>query len=157
MTSAHIQLSIPSELGQVRFLAAALRALLDEVACPADQIATVELCLVEAANNAVKHAYHQEPGHTIEVEVTASAEQVTLAVCDVGSAMPAGKLERARAARAHLAREDAEPSLDRDSLAENGYGLGLITELMDFVTYRSDDGRNALTMTMQLAPACLPK
>lgn len=168
-----MQLSIPSELGQVRFLGVSVRALLAELACPAEQLAAVELCLVEAVNNVIEHAYREAPGHAVDVSVTADTEQISLTVSDAGSAMPEGALERAREARQLAAREEAEeaeaarrgepsPSasisgstslaeIELAALAEGGYGLGLITELMDLVTYRREGGRNVLTMTMQLA------
>jgi serine/threonine-protein kinase RsbW len=166
VSRARLQLSISSELSQVRFLGAAVRALLAELCCSEERIGAVELCLVEAVNNVIEHAYREEPGHPVGVELLAEGARLTVALADEGTPMPEGTLERAREARARQQREElaaasaapgdgeaadpAEPALGLEAIAEGGYGLGLILELMEQVTYRRDGGRNILTMTVGL-------
>lgn len=151
-----MQLSIPSELAQVRYLGLAVRALLADLSYPEEQAASIELCLIEAVNNVIEHAYHEEPRHLVEVSVCADAEAIELTVRDDGAAMPDGAIARARAQEAEL--DAAGPAafadlLDLDAVAEGGYGLRLITQVMSEVEYRRDGDRNTLTMTMKLGAA----
>ncbi len=150
-----MQLSIPSELGHVRFLGVALRAVLVELGHSEEQISSVELCLVEAVNNVIEHAYREEPGHLVEVELCADADELELTVSDVGVAMPEDALARAQAREAELAAaDDAEPgdlgaAFDLGAVPEGGYGLRLITQVMSEVDYRRDGDRNKLTMMIR--------
>jgi serine/threonine-protein kinase RsbW len=147
-----MQLSIPSELAQVRYLGLSVRALLADLSYPEEQAASIELCLIEAVNNVIEHAYRGEPRHLVEVSVCADAEAIELTVRDDGTAMPDGALERARAREAELdAAADPSGALELDAVAEGGYGLRLITQVMSEVAYRRDGDRNTLTMTMKLA------
>lgn len=179
MAAARMQLTIPSELGQVRFLGLAVRALLVELAYPEDDVASIELCLVEAVNNAIEHAYREEAGHLVEVELRAEddaggsvgARTLELVVRDRGRSIPEEILEKARA-EAQAEKEggdaldgshgfdggDALGSLEIDvsSLAEGGYGLRLIHQVMDEVGYRRDGERNAMTMKKTIAAATKP-
>lgn len=153
-----MQLAIPSELGQVRFLGAALRALLHELAYPEEQAASIELCLVEAVNNVIEHAYREEPGHLVEVGVCAAPEAIELTVCDAGAAMPAGALDEARAREAAQEARDGsglDDVFERGAVAEGGYGLRLIIQVMNQVDYRRDGDRNKLTMSMKLGGGSL--
>lgn len=102
----------------------------------------MELSVVEAVNNAIKHAYGGLPGHEVLVTVVVLPDRFVFSVSDSGKAM--------------AAFEPVEPEVDPDdldSLPESGMGLMIIRAAMDLVNYRSQDGRNTLTMT-KLLPAC---
>jgi serine/threonine-protein kinase RsbW len=160
-----MQLTIPSELGQVRFLGLAVRAVLAELDCSEEDMASIELCLVEAVNNVIEHAYREEPGHAVEVSLAASAQAIELAVSDTGRSLPAEVLAMARAAAADDRGGDdafdpdalaalevpSELSIEVASLAEGGYGLRLIHQMMEDVSYERRGERNTLTMRKQLA------
>ena len=166
MAQARQKLSISSELEQVRFLGVAVRAVLANLGYPEEQAASIELCLIEAVNNVIEHGYRREPRHFVEVALCADAEAIELTVRDSGLAMPEGALERAREKEAVLDRA-AElgglgglgDALELDSVAEGGYGLRLITQVMNEVDYRRDGGHNLLTMKMRLggAPECVTR
>lgn len=158
-----MQLTIPSELGQVRFVGLAVRAMLVELAYPEDDVASIELCLVEAVNNAIEHAYLEEAGHPVEVELRAEEQTLELVVRDRGRSIPEEALARARA-EAQAEKEggfdggDALGSLEIDvsALAEGGYGLRLIHQVMDEVGYRRDGEHNAIMMKKTIAAAVKP-
>jgi serine/threonine-protein kinase RsbW len=147
MADAKIQLSIPSELTHVRLIGAAVRSVLAELECHEDKIAEAELCVVEAINNAIEHAYREERGHTVQLQIVAQGGELEMSVIDAGTAMPAGTLEKARAASEARESSDAH---EVAALAEGGYGLGLIQQLMDRVQYVRDGDRNMLTMSLRL-------
>lgn len=141
-----VELAIPSELAAVRFAGAALRGVLGEAGWTPDQISSVELCLVEAINNAIEHAYQERAGHQVRVAMKLTAAVLELTVVDRGVAMPPEVLGGVRAALA--AREPADAEAPSE-LAEGGYGLSLILQLMDEVTYRCEDGENRLAMSLR--------
>lgn len=149
---ARVQLSISSELAQVRFLGVAVRAVLADLAYPKEQAACIELCLLEAVNNVIEHAYREEPRHLVEVAVCAGAEEIELRVRDDGAPMPEGALERARSLEqsASSAVEELGDVFELDTVAEGGYGLRLITRVMNQVEYRREGDHNTLTMTLKL-------
>lgn len=141
-----VELAIPSELAAVRFAGAALRGVLGEAGWTPDQISSVELCLVEAINNAIEHAYQERAGHRVWVAMKLTAAALELTVVDRGVAMPPEVLGGVRAALAARELADAEAP---GELAEGGYGLSLIVQLMDEVTYRCEDGENRLAMSLR--------
>ena len=101
----------------------------------------IELCVVEAVNNAIEHAYAREPGHVVEVALAFAAAAVRVEVRDRGRRMdwPAA---RARA-------DDYAPDL-----AERGRGIVIMRSLMQDVSYRTVDGCNVLSM--KAAPTARP-
>ena len=48
----------------------------------------VELCVVEAVNNVIKHAYAEEAWHEVSVTVGLRDDRTEFRVCDRGSTMP---------------------------------------------------------------------
>jgi serine/threonine-protein kinase RsbW len=152
VSEASIHLAISSELCQVKFLGAAVRAVLGELSYPEERASVIELCLVEAVNNVIEHAYRDEPGRPVGVRITANASHIEVVVSDIGGTMPAGELDRARH---RMAAAEDPATLELSEVAEGGYGLGLILQLMDHVAYHHDAtlGRNFLTMSLQLVPA----
>jgi serine/threonine-protein kinase RsbW len=141
MVPSRVWISIPSSLDAVRLLAAAVRGVLGELGFDAERASTTELCVVEAVNNAIEHAYASEAGHRVDVELTIDGERVDVAVIDDGRSIPAGVLESASLG------DERDVVTERDELPEGGWGLGLIVQLMSGVRYRRADDRNVLTMS----------
>jgi len=102
----------------------------------------VELCVVEAVTNAVKHAYGEKAGNEVRIVVSLGPDRITISVGDKGS--PMGNIAR------------PEPVGDRDhleNLPESGFGLFIIRSVMDLVSYgREEGGWNVLNM-MKRFPA----
>jgi serine/threonine-protein kinase RsbW len=135
-----ITLRADSRLENVELLGRAVRSLCVGAGLPAREAALVELAVVEAANNVVRHAYRLEPGHPLEIVFAVDGERFTLEVADEGIPMP----------------PMGTPVLEFDptdiaNLPEGGMGLYLISSVMDEVAYRSEGGRNALSMKRRLA------
>lgn len=99
----------------------------------------VELALVEAATNVVRHGYGSEGG-PIRIEASEIANGMMVKISDWGRPIPGEAL-----ASAGLSRFDFDPSNLVD-IPEGGMGLSLIASVMDEVTYRSDEGQNILTL-----------
>ena len=140
MNPRRVTLSCDSRLDHVELLARAVRALCASAQLDPRACAQVELALVEAANNCVRHAYHLEAGHPLEVTFTLEDDHFTLEVSDTGTPMPPRRTPVL----------DFDPH-DLENLPTGGMGLFLIHSVMDQVEYRSVEGRNTLAMTKRLA------
>lgn len=99
----------------------------------------MEICLVEALNNVVRHSYKTKPGNLIYIEINLDDNAAVFIITDSGNS-----------------RTDfSKPSLnfdpnDIDNLPENGMGLYIIDKLMDQTTYKTEDGKNIFTMIKSL-------
>jgi serine/threonine-protein kinase RsbW len=95
----------------------------------------MEICLVEALNNVVRHSYNKKPDNSIYLEVKLNEESAVFIIKDSGNS-----------------RTDfTKPSLNFDpndiaNLPERGMGLYIIDRLMDKTTYRTENGKNIFTM-----------
>ncbi len=99
----------------------------------------IELALVEAATNVVRHGYGPEGG-PIRIEACTDPSGILVRICDWGRPIPGEAL-----ASAGLSRFDFDPA-DLLEIPEGGMGLSIITSIMDEVTYRSEEGQNVLTL-----------
>jgi len=134
-----IRLTIDSDLGEVRQLRRALSELVGQGPLTTEEWYQVKLCIAEAVNNAIIHAYGRKRGHQVEVEVDLLADRVVCRIADFGKPMAPEVLDR-------------KPQLDycpRDvaALPEGGMGLYIMHQVMDRVEYASREGRNVLTLT----------
>jgi serine/threonine-protein kinase RsbW len=134
-----IRLTIDSNLAEVRQVRRALSVLVDEGPLSPEEWYQVKVCIAEAVNNAIIHAYGRQGGQPVEVEVERSADRVVCRIADFGKPMPEGALRQ-------------KPQLDycpKDvaRLPEGGMGLYIMHQVMDRVEYESKNGRNVLTLT----------
>jgi serine/threonine-protein kinase RsbW len=132
---------IDGGLAAVGPVAEAVRALARPV-LGEDGAGDLELALVEAVTNVIRHGYGPEGG-PVKVEFRAVAgEGVTLRVRDWGRPIPGEALS---GAGFHRFDFDAE---DLDAIPSGGLGLSLIAAVMDDVAYLSDEGQNLLTLRL---------
>ena len=99
----------------------------------------VELALVEAVTNVVRHGYGPEGG-PIRIEGSHVPDGLVLRIFDWGRPIPGEAL-----AGAGARRFDFDPD-DLEALPAGGMGLSLIAMLMDEVSYRCDAGQNMLRL-----------
>lgn len=143
MHSGTLTLTIDSRLDHVVLVGLSVRALCAAVPLAEADTDAVELCVVEAVNNAIEHAYGGSPGHAVEIELRLDGVELCIAVRDRGRRMD-------WPAACALADGSA------DDLAEGGRGLFIIRSLMDALSYRDADGWNALRMVKRLEVARRP-
>ena len=144
-----LSFTIDSDLGNVSLVAVAVNRICAQLGLDEMSAGQVELCIAEAATNAIRHAYHDEPGHTVAIALAASANQLHIEVSDSGTPMPAEQEQRL----VHGTRAWEVPTTDRSSLPEGGRGLQIIHDLMDEVSYVRAGNLNRLMMTKQLLPS----
>ncbi len=136
-----IVLSIESRLDHVAMVGAALRAVCGLTLLSEDQAGELELGVVEAVNNVIRHGYRGRPGQPVSVTIILHVDRVEVDIRDRGEAIPAGLLEEARDRGFGFDPGDVE------ALPESGMGLGLIALVADEVRYVSSDGENTLSLT----------
>ncbi len=139
MRTGALTLRIDSRLEHVALLGIAVRAICAAIPLGDEEAASIELCVVEAVNNAVEHAYGEQAGQPVEVQLLVDRGALRIGVRDCGRVMD---WERA------CASADAYSA---DALAEGGRGLFIIRSLMDRVSYRVVQGWNELAMLKRIA------
>lgn len=134
-----IRLTVTSRLENIFLIGLSIRAICSHLGFNAQETYQLELSLVEAVTNIIKHAYNFEPGKLVELSIYLQTDKIMFELCDTGRPM----------------ENFAEPSLDFDtvdpeSLAEGGMGRSIMFAYLDEVVYKRVDDRNHLTMTKRL-------
>ena len=99
----------------------------------------VEICLTEALNNVIKHAYKGENSNQIEIIIRINNNQLEIDIVDEGS--PRKNLI--------ISELNFDPT-KIDNLPESGMGLYIIKQLMDELNYYSLNGKNYFTLRKQI-------
>jgi serine/threonine-protein kinase RsbW len=137
---AELLLTVDSRMESVSYVREAVKSLCSLCLLSEQHTYEVQLCVVEATSNAVKHAYANQAGNLVEIKFEISGHSVSIQVCDSGTAMPQGMLEQSN----NLQLEPEKISIPL--LPESGWGLSIMKKLMDHIDYTSRDGHNCLTM-----------
>ena len=146
MSGRGITLAITSDLQNVPLIGQTVERLCTLIPLSDIESHQIALCVVEAVNNAIVHAYDKETAHEVEVIFRQYPDHLILQICDTGRAMDPKC----------LAPHTSSP-LDFDpcrlnSVPEKGLGLAIIRVTMDDVTYTTHEGKNILTLTRFLRP-----
>ena len=132
--SKTLHMKIQSRLSDVALVGHAVRGVCACSPLKEEAYGEMEVCVVEAVNNAIAHAYRHENGFHVETAVTLHHDRIAFEISDSGKAI----------------KDFAPRTLEFDpeeigSIPENGMGLFIIETLMDEVSYRSEEGRNTLS------------
>ncbi len=135
MDNTSIKLSIKSDAKNVNFVCETVGNFLKNFNVDKSIIGKVELCLAEALNNIIRHAYKNNPENLVNIKAEKSGNEIKIALIDYGIPRP----------------PDIEPSLcfdpeDIENLPEGGFGLYLIENLMDENFYKTENGKNILLL-----------
>lgn len=134
-----IRLDIPAAHQYLNILGAAIQALLSRVPGLENRarfIYSVELAVHETCTNIVEHAYDDTTGR-IQVTMTMHPEPRELIV-DVHDKGRSFDLSQVR-------------TPDLDQVQTHGYGLFLVQELMDEISYQPEDGGNHWRLVKHMA------
>lgn len=133
-----ISLSVEADLSSVRLLAAACHGVLDEWGLAAARRSLLELAVVEAATNVVRHAYSGRGGR-VEVELVHEGKTISLSVLDTGTPFDPT-----------LVPTPCEPDpKDPSTWPDGGMGLPIIRAACDELRYTSEGGKNRLTLYLR--------
>jgi serine/threonine-protein kinase RsbW len=139
-----VRLTIESRLENVPLIGMAVNRLCSLIPFSETEASRMELCVVEAVNNSIFHAYGSQAGHAVEAEFSLFSDRLVLRVFDTGSPMSDARIHGR--ARSSLELDAA----DVRNIPESGRGIGIIQSIMDDVSYRTDSERNCLTMVKKI-------
>jgi serine/threonine-protein kinase RsbW len=134
-----ILFSASARLENVSLIGAAVRGICSSLSNNA-QAYQFELCVVEACNNIVEHAFQYDETQQFTVQVTVEEHTIVLEVRYQGKEF----------APAFVSPELMFDPLDCDTFPEGGMGLILIHQFMDKVEYNYEHGINRMVMTKEL-------
>ncbi len=130
-----LRLQIDSRLDAVGWAGVAVRAVARQI-LPDDSASAAELCVVEAVNNVIEHAYASQPGHLVTIELTPFAGGLLCSVIHTGSPPPIDWRQAALADPTALAVID---------LPEGGFGVSLLQALTSHLTSHTEQGVTRLS------------
>jgi serine/threonine-protein kinase RsbW len=126
----YIRVSIPANLNYLPILGPCLEAILKEMPPPSEDKNlpyALELAVHETCTNIVQHAYRNSSGRIeLELSLAQHPQRLVIDLYDTG--------------RAFNLAEVSQPNLDIPQ--EHGYGLFLVRQLMDDVSYQPENGKN---------------
>ncbi|MBN1400253.1 MAG: ATP-binding protein [Anaerolineae bacterium] len=131
-----VRLSFPSDKRYLSLVASAVQELCGLIsALPASSAYNIQLAVDEAIVNIIEHAYDEDPAGIVELTAEIHPDHLTLRLCDWGASFDSAQV----------------PEPDLSAPHEHGYGVYLIRELMDQVTYEHDpSGSNCVTLIKRL-------
>ncbi|MFA5181175.1 MAG: ATP-binding protein [Syntrophales bacterium] len=136
-----IRISIDSRLDQVHMVGYAVHGICSQLGLGDIVVYQLELAVVEAVNNAIKHAYGSVAGHPVEVVISVNDKRLQFEICDDGETL-------------HFLTKSTGLDFDprnKTSLPEGGMGLHIMEQVMDDVNYFVRDGRNCLVLGKSLS------
>ena len=140
-----VKFTIDSNLENVSLIGMSVNKLCSSTSFSDIDSFNIELCVVEAVTNSIKHSCSGEPGHEVKVVFTLTQKDVILDICDTGAcSMGPEVLDKA------VIEPPGDDVIDIEGIAEGGRGLGIIKEIMDSVIYKSEKGENCLTFIKKL-------
>jgi anti-sigma regulatory factor (Ser/Thr protein kinase) len=136
-------LTIPSHPGRLNEVRRWLVEPAQQAQLTDDELADVQLAVVEACANIIEHAYGGRFDQPIALEAAANDGELTLTIRDTGDPFDV----------------HAYQALESDDSCGGGYGIYLMRQTMDTISFdRSVTGETVLTMVKFRANAlaCLP-
>ena len=140
MGSRKIKLIIESNLDDVPLVGIAVNRFCSYAAFSETDAFNMELCVIEAVTNSIKHAYGGNPGQEVTVTFTLKEREAVFEVCDRGKPMNPERLKNADLTHSNAERDYI------DAISESGRGLGIMKKIMDHVEYRSENELNCLIL-----------
>ena len=144
MASKKIKLTIESNLDDVPLVGIAVNRFCIYASFSETEAFNIELCVVEAVTNSIKHAYGERGGREITIIFSLFDSEVVFEICDIGRPLDPEKLRKA-----DLNRCPADKNLI-DTISESGRGLGIMKKIMDDVEYRTENETNCLILKKKI-------
>ena len=135
-----VKLIIDSDLADVPLVGIAVNRFCSYAAFSETDAFNIELCVIEAVTNSIKHAYGEKSGQEVMVIFTLSDNEAVFEICDKGKPMDPERLKTADLGTSHVEKQDI------NSIADCGRGLGIMKEIMDGVEYRPGNEFNCLVL-----------
>ncbi len=128
--SNFVRVSIPANLNYLPIIGPCLNALLKDTTPPPQEDNlpySLELAVYETCTNIVQHAYHDYAGRIdLELSLEKQPQRLIIDLYDTGRSF----------------NMSAVPQPNLEFPQEHGYGLFLVHQLMDDVSYQPESGKN---------------
>lgn len=131
-----IGFQIESQLDAVGLLAVAVNGVCQSLGFSQVECSMIELGVVEAVNNSIQHAYQDEPGKVVTLELSVFPDCVIFDVVDSGRSADPAMMHADHSADLSVDPKHAE------LLSESGRGLAIIQRVMDSALYMPGAGGN---------------
>ena len=139
---SRLRLTINSDLRDVVYVGLMVSTFCQHLRMDPVAAAQVEICAVEAVTNAIRHAYRNETGNEVSVTLTVRNDQLEVEIVHVG-------LDMSPDARDRLTNGSNVFGFDPqnvDAVPESGMGLQIIHDVMDEVSYKSENQVHTLQL-----------
>ena len=123
-TGQVISLSLPSSMQHVYLLDVVVTEILKETGFAEDIQEQINLAVIEAGTNAIKHGNKENPAKKATIEFTLAEDKLVIVITDEGDGF--------------TRQEVADPLDPENLLKSSGRGLFLMEACMDSVTYEAD-------------------
>lgn len=135
-----IKLGIKSRIENVSLVGLSINNLCSIIPLSKVDAFQIELCIVEAVTNSIKHAYESAANQDVEVVFSFDENELTLDVRDTGKPLDKKVLDEKGTSSLEVSPDNI------DGISESGRGIALIKEIMDKVEYTTENGVNHFTM-----------
>ena len=139
MNSKKIKFTISSSFENVELVGMSINKICSTHFGSTDVSSQIELCVVEACNNVIEHAYSNNPDNEFSVDLLLTATQIEITITDTG-------VEKINHTSPNL---EFDPN-DLENLPEGGMGLFIIEQIMCQIDYYRIDGKNIFKMAKQI-------
>ena len=131
-------LILKNRRSEIRILANGVMAFGKENDLPQDALNDTRLALEEMFSNIVSYGFEDDREHEIVMEIEVSADVLTMKIRDDG--------------RPFNPTEYSKPNLERplDEREVGGLGIHLVRHVIDQWEYKSEQGKNILTMKKRI-------
>ena len=140
---SRLRITVDSDLADLFLVSLVIQGVCNHLGMEAEEASSLDLCVIEAATNVIKHAYRGTAGHDVSVEIGFTRERVDVAVRDQGVSMPEEQLRKLRDGSRVLEFDPA----NLEAVPEGGMGIEIIRRGMDEASYSTQGGTNCLRLT----------
>jgi serine/threonine-protein kinase RsbW len=135
-----LRLHIPARMDCIGLLGTAVRAVSLQAGLTLERSEQMELAVIEAITNIIRHGVPHQPDSAIDVHVIAFEHLLEYQIADQGQPIPATLLEP----------PDRDvfnyDNMQLDELPEGGLGMALIRSIADEMEYHSGAEGNLMTL-----------
>jgi serine/threonine-protein kinase RsbW len=137
-------IEIRSAFREVRKVSTVARKNSETLGFNTTEVYEIELSVVEAVTNCIKHAYNGENESTIKVEFEIEQDALKILVIDSGKCWESFEAARSKPSPFSFEYEKYEDA------PENGMGLAIIDQVMDDISYHRKENHNILSLSKKL-------
>ncbi|RTE10685.1 anti-sigma B factor RsbW [Paenibacillus whitsoniae] len=127
----YIQLTIPAEAEYLDIVRLNLFGFASKAGFSYEDVEDMKVAVAEACNNAILHAYGEEPGGSVDIRMELIGEEMAITVQDYGRSF----------AVSPLSFEAPVPPTEITRIRTSGMGLYLMQALMDDVQVEVESGK----------------